>query len=496
MHEHRAASHEDGVPSIPFLGSLRNQLLFAVGTMLLLASFAAAAIAVVNGRKAVAIETTSSAEIAERYIRGLLRRVPTEVPLMGLHAVLSRETFHLRHAQLHIRDYSGALIPVTRMRLNEPEPASRSSPKWFQRLMTPQAEGAAGRLVLVPGTQMAVIISGEPIDEIDEKWNELSDLAMIWLTVVAILLSGLFVIMGRILDPLVDLAHGLIALEAGSREQRVTVSRTRELAEIATTFNSLAASLDQVREENGTLYRQIMAVQEEERRHIAGELHDEAGPCLFAITVSAESIDRLTAKLAAADADKIRSRSREILEVAERLKTMNRALLKSLSPMSIGKVSLPSLLDDLVKEFERRHSGINIVKSIELLSPSYGEKIDLTLYRCIQEGLTNAIRHGRANSISILLNEGPPTKTVSIANGDGGGVSVNLSIRDNGVGLDPSAEMGFGLAAMRERVLSVNGTWVVGSNWPAGVAISISIPAASIDRAKTSIRHSQVQAAQ
>lgn len=163
-------------------------------------------------------------------------------------------------------------------------------------------------------------------------------MAVVAIVSIALLVAAFYFVLGWILDPLVALARGLVALEAGERSQRLDIPRVGEIADIAVKFNSLASSLDQARAENGELYRQIQSVQEEERREIARELHDEAGPCLFGITANAESIATLAQRLSEEEASKIGKRVDEILSITGRLKAMNRALLKRLHPVSIGKV--------------------------------------------------------------------------------------------------------------------------------------------------------------
>ena len=88
---------------------------------------------------------------------------------------------------------------------------------------------------------------------------------------------------------------------------------------------------------------------------------------------------------------------------------MNRALLKKLRPGPLGMVKLSELLDELIAGFQRRHPDAHIVVALGKLADSYGEAIDLTLYRCIQEAITNAIRHGEAPNIVVDLAETPGT---------------------------------------------------------------------------------------
>ena len=174
--------------------------------------------------------------------------------------------------------------------------------------------------------------------------------------------------------------------------------KVKELAIITERFNTLAGALDTARDENSRLYRQLITVQEEERREIANELHDEAGPCLFGITANASSIQNLADQLPDRRTAEISRRVGEILSITERLKLLNRALLKKLKPAPLGRVKLAELLDELIAGFQRRHPDTQIAVAIGKLANSYGEAIDLTLYRCIQEGITNAIRHGKAQA--------------------------------------------------------------------------------------------------
>ncbi|PPC87774.1 MAG: sensor histidine kinase [Hyphomicrobium sp.] len=455
--------------------SVRRQLIAAVGIMLALATLAAGAIAVVNGRKAVDTEMRASIEFAERYLRALVQRISAEGRTEKLEDILSLEAGPLRHAQIYVqRDNSDPKLIEPHSSLRNDHDDTTASPEWFTSVMQPRDVELMRRYIFFSEARASILILGNADDEIAEKWQELSALAVIWFSVIGLLLSGLHALMGRILDPLVALARGLTALEAGQRDQRVHISSVSELAEISQKFNSLAVSLDQARDENGSLYRQMQDVQEEERRQIASELHDEAGPCLFGITANTESIVRLTDNLPANQADQIRKRTSEILTVTERLKSMNRALLRRLRPVSIGKVSISGLTWELLRDFERRHPDVKFVASIETFSRSYGDAIDLTVYRCVQEALTNAIRHGQATSCIVSLEE---SRIDPEASHNKKPILINLTIRDNGVGVRPGAEIGFGLAAMRERVLSVDGTWTVSENWPAGTMVTVSIPA-------------------
>ena len=116
----------------------------------------------------------------------------------------------------------------------------------------------------------------------------------------------------------------------------------KELAVITNRFNTLARRLGTARDENSRLYRQLITLQEEERREIANDLHDEAGACLFGITANASSIRTIAGQLPKARALEISRRVGEILSITDRLKAMNRALLRSCGRVPWAGSSLPT----------------------------------------------------------------------------------------------------------------------------------------------------------
>jgi two-component system sensor histidine kinase UhpB len=115
----------------------------------------------------------------------------------------------------------------------------------------------------------------------------------------------------------------------------------------------------------------------------------------------------------------------------------------------------------------------HVMVTLGKLADSYGEAIDLTLYRCIQEGITNAIRHGKAGNLIIDLLEEPASRRNGGKRTPG---KLNLGLSDDGRGIAPSTPKGFGLTAMTERVRSLGGTCVIESEPSKGTMIHIEIP--------------------
>jgi two-component system sensor histidine kinase UhpB len=345
-------------------------------------------------------------------------------------------------------------------------------PRWFTAAVSPKLAGRAVKVVAADNRQ-PVIIVGEPADEIAEAWQDFYVLALAWLVLNAFILAILYAVLGRVLDPLGSLSRGLLSLEDGDYGTRLKLPKVRELAVIAGRVNMLATALDTARDENKRLYRQLISVQEQERREIANELHDEAGPCLFGITANASSIRTIAEQVEDGRSGEIAERVGIILSIAERLKLMNRALLKKLRPGPLGDVKLAELLEELIADFQRHHPDSEITASLGALANSYGEAIHVTLYRCIQEGITNAIRHGDARAISIEIIEAPrPAR---------GGAkrakpALSLTLKDDGNGFPPATPKGFGLTTMTERLRSLGGSCVIESAPGKGATLRIEIP--------------------
>jgi two-component system sensor histidine kinase UhpB len=458
---------------------VRTQLLVAVGVINLLAAILAGAVSILNTRTATKVEIEASLEVAQRFVAATMKDLAAQGRLGELNQQLPLQLKHLRHVRIMFMDQIGQLTVVS-PQPSEVAGAPDHAPTWFARLVRPQLVGRAVRIVAIDHSTPVVIV-GEPADEIAEAWHDFSSLALVWLVLNALILAILYVVLGRVLDPLAHLSKGMLSLEDGHYATRLELPKVKELAVLTERFNTLAGALDTARDENSRLYRQLITVQEEERRQIANELHDEAGPCLFGITANASSIQNFADQLPDdRQAEMITRRVGEILSIAERLKLLNRALLKKLRPGPLGRVKLSELLDELVAGFQRRHPDTHISIAFGKLADSYGEAIDLTLYRCIQEGITNAIRHGKAGSLAIdLLEESTRENGSKRFRG-----RVGLTLSDDGKGIAPATPKGFGLTTMTERVRSLGGTCEIASAPAKGTIIHVEIP---IERASTTV---------
>lgn len=451
--------------------SVRTQLLVIIGVVNLVAATIAGAIWILNTRSATRVEIEASLDVAQRFADVTVRDLAKYDRLDQLSERLPQELKSLRHVRILFRDPDGKLTLLA-PRSAKGEHVSRWAPKWFAKLVGPQLSGRSVRVVSASFADPVIII-GEPADEIAEAWRDFASLAIIWITLDVLILVILYVVLGRVLDPLASLARGMQNLKGGRYTTRLKPSRVKEIALITDRFNGLAGNLGRAREENSRLYRQLISTQEQVRREIAHELHDEAGACLFGIAANASSIRTFADQLEDKPTAEIGEHVGEILSSAERLKAMNRAILKQLRPGPIGQVKLSQLISELLTGLQRNHRETHILPTVGDLATSYGEGCDLTLYRCIQEGVTAAIRKGKANTIHIDVAE---QRLPSRGAGKDVRLILRATLRFDGAGLAVSKPKDLTLATMAERVRALGGSCTVRRSASKGTTIQIDIP--------------------
>jgi two-component system sensor histidine kinase UhpB len=452
----------------------RWQILIAISIVTLLTSMLGGVFAVLDSHRRAGVETQSNIELWAGHIEAKVRMLERPEQLLEFAAHLDAGMANVRHVSVTIRDRSGKVVGTF------PNPHGRESdtedraPSWFTALVQPEVESR--NIEIAPHGELtgSVEIRGVPDDEIAETWDLLKLMALLWLGAIAVMMVGLYFILGLILNPLAKLGSGMQELEGGHYGFRLDMPHVRELESIAAALNKLAAALDSANAENSNLYRQLIAVQEEERREISRDLHDEFGPCLFGIMAATTSVAHHAKTLPPAQASPILACVDEIVQVSGHLKSMNRALLNRLRPIALGRQTIKELLSELVDTFRRRHRGVLFDCKGEDLPATLGEEIDLTIYRCVQEGVTNAVRHGRPHAIKV---------EVSLSN-LGEKRAATVTVTDDGAGMKQAPSFGYGLSSMRERVQELDGSLKFSHHTPHGTVLTILIPLPEVIDAK------------
>ncbi|RZL36304.1 MAG: histidine kinase [Rubrivivax sp.] len=238
--------------------------------------------------------------------------------------------------------------------------------------------------------------------------------------------------------------HGLTVLSLVGlavflrRNEALHKARRQHADELAAERDRLDGEVARRTAELTELARHLQTVREDERAHLARELHDELGALLTAAKLDVARIRRMTKT--ALDIDERLKHMSELLDQGIALK---RRIIEDLRPSALSNLGLVPALEILTQEFAQR-SGLKL--NLELSDSPTDEGDRLALYRLVQEALTNVMRHAKATQVRVTLGEA-----------DGW---LQLQIRDDGQGFNPDAVGAghHGLLGMRYRIESLGGT--------------------------------------
>lgn len=348
-------------------------------------------------------------------------------------------------------------------------------PKWFVSFVAPSPRVSVIPAVIRGVRYGDIVIASYPVDEVAEIWSDVVSLATASLIATLIFMVIVLLLVRRSLAPLDALALGLARLERGESNVRLALKGAREFGDIATRLNSLGRTLDRVRGENQDLLQRLVRVQDDERRGIARDLHDEAGPCLFAIragvstlveTMSGEKLDLSLAGKALA----------EIQKAGEALQDVVRRMLDQLRPPGLSELGLQAALQSLVVNWRGMRDDLDLsLECSDGLEP-LDEAVALTAYRVVQEALTNIYRHSEADWARVsVARKGGMTEE-----GEERGDVLDIVIEDNGVGFSgEGGAKGRGLLGMTERVKALDGRISLDERPDGGARIEARLPLGS-----------------
>lgn len=272
------------------------------------------------------------------------------------------------------------------------------------------------------------------------------------------LLVNLFALRAA-LAPLRRLQRTIEAVRAGDHEARVTPALLTdpEVERVGDTLNGMLDELDAVRARLRALSAGIIAAQEEERRRISRELHDDTAQALTSLLLYAKALEQGDAPPA------VREALAELREEVSRSLEGVRRMARELRPSALDDLGLVAALDGYTQELARR-TGL-AVRFESACGGRLPPQVELVLYRIAQEALTNTAKHAGAARVTVELVREP-------------GI-VWLTVRDDGRGFDPatvSPGRGLGLFSMRERAELAGGTLAVVAGVGIGTAVTARIP--------------------
>jgi two-component system sensor histidine kinase UhpB len=441
----------------------RIDILF--GLVLLLGLAADLGRLIADARPRVQAEDEAMTRISRDFaVAALANLRDSSDPEQGLRRTLAGLD-HLRHVRLgflRAGEDESAIFSTS-------EPRERA-PDWFANLV-----GVRPKFTFLPAVARdrplgRIVIASDPTDEIFEVWTAAKNLALTGGGAVAAALLGASLLLGRTLRPLDDYGTALGRLSAGDFAARVKPAGSPEFVDIGVKINGLGQALETLRADNRELIEKLIRVQDDERRTIAHELHDEIGPHLFALRANATV---LQAGLRLPGVERQAILAGAICAQVEALQGQNKRILRKLWPAALEDLGLAEALRILVRGFEATQPKVEIAMDLPESLEACGPREKLALYRLAQEALTNVFRHAHATRVEIeLAYDGSRETQPAVIQP----VVIHAKIRDDGVGIALDAQPGLGLTGMRERVRSLGGRFAFSGAPGGGALIEAFIP--------------------
>jgi two-component system sensor histidine kinase UhpB len=445
--------------------SLRYRLNLLLALVLLLGLAVNIARLVLEAAPRVQAEDQSVLRLAREFVGTLVADLnETPDPDARLSRIV-QDLNQLRHVSITRQD--DGVEAVANNTRGDDDPYS--VPAWFVALIHPE-KTTVNVPISIHGKPGSLIITSHPNDEMVEIWDGIVTQLQVGSAIAVALFLMTMMVVSRALAPIQSLSEAMKNIEAGDYGTRVKMVGPPELAAICGKLNHLAATLGEAVEEKRRLAESAISLQDAERKEIARELHDEFGPHLFALRAHASSLAR-TADMSQPDTAALRRHGAAMLEQVNALQQFNRRVLDRLRPVGLAELGLGEAVGALVRLWGESHPEVAIEAEISKSLGETGETADLTIYRTVQEALTNVFRHAGATSIDVAIE---PAQQLSSLN-RGKRRCVLVRVRDNGNGLKPGHAFGHGLTGMRERIAALGGTLAVTSS-ETGLTVEAIVP--------------------
>lgn len=239
--------------------------------------------------------------------------------------------------------------------------------------------------------------------------------------------------------------------------ERNLLQNQQELERLNTEKNRLLAELTKKEAELRNALHRAVAYQEDERKRISRELHDEIGQSLTSILIRLKNLQGMT------DPDLISDRVNGILYITTQTIEEMRRLSMDLRPAALDNLGILPALRWCVQQSSQQNKDLEVLfvgpERMSRLPP----EVEIVLYRIAQEGLNNAVRHSQAKHVEIKLEQNPHL--------------IWLEVSDDGQGFDPaSLTRGLGLVGIRERVELFNGHCGIENQTGGGTRLWAEIP--------------------
>ncbi|OEH86626.1 hypothetical protein BHU72_10240 [Desulfuribacillus stibiiarsenatis] len=287
-----------------------------------------------------------------------------------------------------------------------------------------------------------------------------------------------YILANVLYQPILRLVEATHKFSAGDYTQRVEVSSNDEFGNLGQAFNKMGETLAHKEKENKqllaeiekkeqvrkSLLKKVITAQEMERKRVSRELHDETGQLLSALMVQLQCIKQVGKQ------ENFDQNVDNMRKVISRTIGEVKRISRQLRPSVLDDMGLIPAIERLVQEYQEfNHTDIDFIVHGHTFEKRLLAELEITIYRILQEALTNIFKYSKAENVSIIMNFKQD--------------ALQIIIEDDGIGFDVNEHYSsdthdthLGLHGMRERAELINGNFEIESKVGIGTTIYVSIP--------------------
>ncbi len=410
-------------------------------------------------------EVTNSFELTNQMVNSQIKLIQTypyvEVRPERKLSLFKLEQFNdIRFITIELFDADGQRIGINK------DPNKITTDVWLE-LIKPVLN--IGFREAIPSTSRRIDVGAMHLGEIVVSPDTDAKLRVLWQEVVAtltpvmvlfaIIMFSLTLVNSFIIQPVIEFLRAVSSQRTSKRVHAYSASWLNHLIRLPFHLQRIRHELRDSSQKVDELNTKILNLQEEERRRLSAELHDELGQHLTAIRFESEVI-RTAKNLADTQ------QSAESIDIIGRqMKDIIRSLIERLRPPELDELGLHGALNEMISSWKIRYPHVTTVFNYDSSLSIKNDTNQLSIYRIIQEALTNISRHAGEHEIDVIID---------VMSSDD---QVTIMVSDNGVGCDLSKPvLGFGLKGMRDRVDSLAGVMTIISSPGKGMKIIVDVP--------------------
>ncbi|MCP4595229.1 histidine kinase [Neptuniibacter sp.] len=343
-------------------------------------------------------------------------------------------------------------------------------PEWFETLyltLFEPGKEAIQQVTFDNNLVGKVKVAPNEIVVLYQAWQNILYLMEVCFIIVLTLCILLYLSLRWILRPIRHTQKVLRQLEQGDLSARVPTFHVQEWNQTGNVINELASSLQETLDERKQLSLKLLHIQENERRHLCRELHDEFGQSLTGLRAIAYYLD----EEAQIHCPELTEKIRQISKISQHMMELVKGLLFRLRPADIDELGLAESLHNMVDNWNSQHQGVHCELVTDKQTDQIPSPIAINLLRIVQESLTNIAKHASASEayiqLQILTEQGAHSEQ-----------HLQLAIQDNGdlKNSDSLIKPGNGLLGIKERICALNGELELQTSEYGGLEVTAMIP--------------------